>query len=169
MLDPALREIIVTSAWEHLPMTVSDSEMPGFQIAVSELSSLKPEIGVMEPHICKLTQDENAVISLSSYDPAEMADRQREDPDMVYLRQYLESGTLSTEGDLMISSPEAKCYILERDCFCLDENEVIWRRADESDETKRLLTPRNLRSEVMHLCYDILSSGYQGFRELRSG
>lgn len=76
-----------------------------------------------------------------------MTDREREDPDMVYLRQYLESGTLPTEGDLMISSPEAKCYILERDCFCLDENEVIWRRADEA---KRLLILRNLRSKVMH-------------------
>lgn len=32
MLDPALREIIVTSAWKHLPMTVGDNEMPGFQI-----------------------------------------------------------------------------------------------------------------------------------------
>lgn len=73
--------------------------MPGFQIALGGVSSWKSEIGDMEPQICKLTQIDNAGISLSSYDLTEMADRQREDPYMVDLRQYLESVTLPTDGD----------------------------------------------------------------------
>lgn len=64
----------------------------------------------------------------------------------------------------MISSQEAKCYIQERDCFCLDETELLWRRADESAEAKQLLILHNLRSEVMHLCHEIPSSGHQGIQ-----
>lgn len=55
----AWREIIVTSELKHLPMTVSDNEVPGFLIAVNGVSSIKAEIGDTELRICKLTQGDN--------------------------------------------------------------------------------------------------------------
>lgn len=67
----------------------------------------------------------------------------------------------------MISSPEEKCYVLERYCFPLDETGVIWRVPEDLDMSLRLLVPGGLMSEVMHLCHDIPSSGHQGIQRTK--
>ncbi|XP_062589436.1 uncharacterized protein LOC134251086 [Saccostrea cucullata] len=165
-LDPTLRQAIVSSSWEDTPLTVSASALPSFQINVSGVSSLDPKIETVSPQVCQLTGD-TAGISLSSYSSADLAQKQENDEDIVYLRQYLESGVLPTESDLIIRSPEEKCYLLERDCFYLDETGVVWREPDDSDAPRRLLVPRSLRSEIMHLYHDIPSSDHQGIQRTK--
>ena len=163
LLDPTLRQAIVSSSWED---TVGVSVLPNFQIAVSGVSSLNPRIEGVGFQVCQLT-GATAGISLSSYSATDLAQKQKNDEAIVCLRQYLESGALPTESDLIICSPEEKCYLLERDCFYLDESGVVWREPNDSDASRRLLVPRCLRSEIMHLCHDIPSSGHQGIHRTK--
>lgn len=82
---------------------------------------------------------------------------------LTFLRAYLESGVLPSKSELMTSSPEEKCYVLERDCFMLNDRGVIWRNPAEDKDA----LPKALREEVMYLCHDIPSSGHQGIQRFK--
>ena len=102
--------------------------------------------------------------SLSSYNAEDMAKQQQSDHALTHLRNYLESGDFPAEHDLMIASPEEKCYVLERDCFVMDSKGVIWRKAELDGDPLRLLIPHSKREEILYLCHDIPSSGHQGIQ-----
>lgn len=43
------------------------------------------------------------------------------DKALIFLRANLESGILLRESELITSSPEEKCNVLQRGCFMLDD------------------------------------------------
>ena len=103
-------------------------------------------------------------ISLSSYKTKGISERQCSDGAQLYLREWLLHGTMPEESALMLASSEAKCYMLERHRFKIDNDGVVWRLPDEKGDPDRLLVPETLRDDVMHMCHDVPSAGHQGIQ-----
>ena len=103
-------------------------------------------------------------ISLSSYKTEGIFERQCSDGAQLYLREWLLHGTIPEESALMLASSEAKCYMLERHRFRIDDDGVVWRLPDEKGDPDRLLVPDTLRDDVMHMCHDVPSAGHQGIQ-----
>lgn len=81
-------------------------------------------------------------VSLPSYSAEDMIKLQSADKALIFLRANLESGILLRESELITSSPEEKCNVLQRGCFMLDDYSVILWKPTEEKVAKRLLLPK---------------------------
>jgi hypothetical protein len=74
------------------------------------------------------------------------------------------------EGDVFLSNPAVKHYWINRQLFALDGGKVLWklREGENGAQTRLLVIPAGLRTEVMRLCHDIPASGHQGIDRTKS-
>lgn len=179
-LGPQIRELLASGPFDPLDQSQVNVDFPSIELVVMkgssgssiEISTFGEDKSVSQLGKAKRSksteEDSNQAagegISLSSYSAEDMVRLQSSDKVLNFLRAYLESGVLPSESELMTSSLEEKCYVLERDCFMLDDRGVIWRKPAEDKDALRLLVPKALREEVMYLCDDIPSSGHQGIQ-----
>ena len=93
---------------------------------------------------------------------------QTADKNLTFLVRWLKTQELPSENDLFRSSPAAKHYWINRNLYCLDDNEVLWRKGIENSDDLYLVIPPTITKEVMGLCHDIPVSGHQGITRTKA-
>ena len=100
------------------------------------------------------SQDSRSLIGLTA---EEMSLHQLGDSDFSLLLDWFGGEIDPQEGDLFLSNQAVKHYWINRQFFTLDDRKVLWktREADDGSQSKLLVIPAGLRTEVLRLCHDV--------------
>ena len=99
---------------------------------------------------------------LSGHTWTEVGELQHKDADQKFILEWLESQKEPAEDELMLSSPSAKHYWINKELYFLDTNGILWKRDVENTSTKLLVVPAGLKEEIMSLNHELPSAGHQG-------
>ena len=146
-LDKAVQRLI-TEGWEE--------ETNG----KNRLDNLRSHINVCA--ISPSTDAGNGYF-FSEYSPQDLRKEQERDPDLKVLIEWLNTGKSPSEADMLLCSPAAKNYWINKDMFGKDNNGIVVKTLFiDKSPIKVWIVPKTLRKEVMKCYHDLPSSGHQG-------
>ena len=107
--------------------------------------------------------DSNISTWLSSYTSKEIADMQREDPDLCILHSWKDDNSIPSRNEVAGCSPAIRKYWLNWSNIII-ENGMLFQKWLTSDKVshKQLLVPRVLRHEVLLNGHNSIFSGHLG-------
>ena len=83
---------------------------------------------------------------------------QRNDPDLKFLINWLESGVEPNQAELNLADTNQKYYWFNRELFFI-AHKIIYKKDEEKE---KLLVPSELKKDIFHLCHNIPSAAHQG-------
>jgi RNA:NAD 2'-phosphotransferase (TPT1/KptA family) len=111
-------------------------------------------------------EPEGTGISMGGYTEEQLGERQKQDQNLAFLIQWLKTREDPGEGNLFLSSPEAKFYWLNRQVFVLNSKGVLMRERTDK-HPRRLVVPDSCRTEILQLSHDIPAAGHQGVQRTK--
>lgn len=115
-----------------------------------------------EKTVMVVSEQSRAGISLGGYTGEQLREKQN----LAFLMQWLKTREEPRDGTLFLSSPEAKCYWVNREPFSLDSGGTLVR--EKTDRyPRRLVVPASCHRGILELCHDIPAAGYQGVKRTK--
>jgi hypothetical protein len=121
-------------------------------------TNLKIVISEGSVQIITISEDDGIVFQRFTMD--DIGQAQWEDPDLRLILNFLKNQVEPEGNELILSSPGAKSYWINKQMFFLDKHGVL-RNTPKKART-RLVIPVKWRETVMELCHELPSAGHQG-------
>ena len=100
-----------------------------------------------------------------SYSSKEMREGQNEDDDLTLILGYLRTKEPPASDVLALSSPAAKKYWVNRECFYLSQDDILYNISKKN--VHRMVVPARYKEEVTRLNHDLICTGHQGIQRTR--
>jgi hypothetical protein len=100
-----------------------------------------------------------------SYTPDQLTKAQENDSDLNLIRSCLQTKVEPQDTILVLASPAAKTYVINKEQVFLDENRILWNRSKSS--TVRLILPKGCKQEAMRLNHYLIMTGHEGIDRTR--
>ena len=135
-VESKVKELLGQGVWDD---NSGETTLPSVRLFMNK-DVLEGSNALAEKQVCQVKSviGENLSdkgFSLSSFSADELTEAQKQDGNLEHLSKYLVSGAVPFAEEIFRSNPEGKCYHLKRDCFRLDDSDVIWRQTGDSGDS----------------------------------